>query len=491
MSQFGDTYSYKIDVSASGVNDAQRFADAVNDVGQKTEAAGRKAAQSSRMFGELANVATGSRAAMAQFAQTLSAFAVMADDVVYGSKNIANNLIAIGMMAPDPRVKVFTTTVGLLTAAFHEQIDVALEYVGVLDERVTRSVDTANKAMAGWVARFGGQTGEVAAAAKSIDEVFQGIGDAGRKSLVDTMLGEGAGMEAIDNIRNEMRALGQGGFFAPLLGMLGIATGKTEALQKRLDEAIRGRAGQVKAEVEKMMADAAGGDDAAIQRLADLARRSGLPEMADALERNTTAFGQLNARAEEFVAKVEKMRAAEERAKETGADWLKRKIRDLQDAVKAAQRAAAEEVKIEKEKQDFLESLAKKEWERKQDVNANAFRQQLAPGIASTIFGAMGRGATQEQAEGLAINQAASVMQNAGMNGMQAVSTAMKLVQEQMEWIQQQNANMDALLGLMVGQFRANTMGRRQAAAQANQIRRMQLMQNAQNPWMTNRPGWP
>jgi hypothetical protein len=115
-----------------------------------TRAMREEAAAATRLKVELgdqgvAGAAAKSGVSMAGFAQAMMQVGVLYDDIQYGSKNVANNLFALGMAIPEPRIRLFMTALGFLTAAFHKQIDAGLAWAGILDENVAKGLDKSKE----------------------------------------------------------------------------------------------------------------------------------------------------------------------------------------------------------------------------------------------------------------------------------------------------------------------------------------------------------
>lgn len=527
MADFGDIYSYRIDVSAdtsgavAATQATQAYAAATEMATAVTQAqtvaataataATTRQASATRQAAAAAQAAAGSGynggaggrfggTGFAGLANALAGVAVLADDLQYGSRNIANNLIFLGSVAPHPALKTLGVTAGLLTSIFHKQIDAALG-LGMAYQKDTEAAKQFELSLSGVDTKLSSLLTSVQMASQG------GQGKPG-KSIVDAILGDS------DYLRNELenakRELTEAMTAKPvdLVGLdpMGTGAGGRVVEGTRKNAAAISAATAKVAEIQKQQSERAIADwnkqiEAAsrseeglqdlVQRLRQLGEaqgNAGMLDMADALERQSEAFAKMDAKAHRFVAGQREQVKVQKDLDE----WTKKAQRNNEELIRQEEeliRKRERKVELLRQEAQAEAQIREMKQEEMAGVQANAFRDMIGGDMQMIMRNAVAGGATQDQAQRMAFERAFAFLRRSGLNDVNAANTAAKLAEEQGAAMQQMIANMDAMLGAMVGMQRQNTWARRMAALQANQIRQMTLRN--QPGWGNNRPGWP
>jgi hypothetical protein len=520
---FGDIYSYRIDISANTTGAKQATA-ATQQLSDSQRRAAQAAYMSSDAFKQVASSAktaavavsaAGVAAAQAAgagagagfsggaggrfggsgfggLANAMAAVAVLADDLQYGSRNVANNLIFLGSVAPHPALKTLGVTAGLLTSLFHKQIDEALG-LGVAYKEASGKADEFKRALAG--------------INPVLDELIakQAGTDKSRGALIDAIIGDqdlmrreldaavaevgNAGEAAVDRIRQAVQSGGHVAGFGEFMRTLWSGVfggGLEEQAAERVKDVVNQQVDAAKKQLDLLEQNASKNNASLVEYIALLRKvdeanqDAAMLDQADALERQTEEFAQAAAKADLFTIKVEQAALANKKL----ADAEKELNDELADSIQ----------KMEQEAQK-AEEVAQRKLEAKQreagDLQANAFRDQLSGGIQNVMRQVLLGGGSLEQGKDEAFRQAFAMMQRAGVGFGDALAGAKNLVDEQAELMRQFVANIDALIGLQVAQQRQGTWGRRMADIQGQQIRQMALRNGNADVWRNNRRGWP
>lgn len=527
MANYGDNYSYQIQIGANGIQDAKAASAAVRDLGESADMAGRRAANSAIAFAQMqasldeialhsrmtsaalndVTMSVGTRLpagakragdGMGNLSNILFIGAGAMEDAQFGARALGNNLVQLAAMATmraHPAIAAVATIGTVVATVFgKDMINSALAYVGILDENLipkTKEQTAVLESMAtaaGRVAdRLKADSAEVQKAGRDIAQGMDDMSSQGKGDLIQRLIPDKIPenrMRVLKDLKDQLEGTLAG---MPTTGFLDFGEHSRKAVEKRLADTLEAmRKVRVDAEqaataqITGLQAEAARGSETAKQKLIEMAKAVGTQEMlayADAVFKTTRAYKEWAAQGEKNKQVLEDQGKAQDELMKKGAAAAEEQAQRLLEAWE-------KEKKIQAERDE----AAAKRFGGKADVQANAFRGALSPQIQAMLADAAGRGMDPGAARAAVMGQASQAMQRSGVNPMEASAAAAKLVEEQSAFVEQMVANLDAVLGMLVGQERVGTWGRKQAAIQANQLRAMQLRM-PQDPWRNNRGG--
>jgi murein DD-endopeptidase MepM/ murein hydrolase activator NlpD len=401
----------------------------------------------------IAGAAEKGRAGLDKFASAMMQVGVLYDDIQYGSKNVANNLFAIGMAIPEPRLRLFMTTLGFLTAAFHKQIDAGLAWAGVLDENVVKGLDNGKAATDKLTASVAGLDEKLKAAAESSRE----LDDAEKERRENLAKALTAPSQAQSNDATQAQAIlntmGGGRFDGFVRDLI------TKNISGSIDPNSPAGKVAIARQTNAMQAGVVGGDAAQARGLLDMMAR--MPAIlakwnVDMPAPMAAGFGAGQKTDAQIAKEADEARAAKIREDLAKEEEAKRKAEE--DRRKAEAKAADAAAKAEEDRFDMV-------------------RDEFDPAASEIEKAGLGDGATPE-----AIASDVYEMARAGGASM---DDALRLAAETFkEMATEQTAAINQFT-VQVQQAAREAAMARQRAARALQ------MQNQMNPWNNNRPGWP
>jgi len=532
MANFGDIYSYQIQVTAAGAAQVQGMTAALAAMASVTVNIGagsvRTSVQLANMTAAIDNVGYQTTQTVAvlerietllgqkipsaskkgmdglkQLSSVIFAAVNLMEDAQFGARGLANNLLQIAIIATSkahPALQAVAAVGTVLATSFgREQIDSFLAWAGILDENLIPKAKEAKDALdemataGGRVAKaLSAESGKIQEAGAEYAKLIDDLSAESEGKLVQAALSTKGADRRIADLEYEIKKaqhelnnnVGPLEFFR--------ASKLRESISGYLDEINKVRAESMKAaqaEIDQLIANASKGSEEAKKKLIGLAGSVGTPELLE----YAAALWKTTDEAKRSAAEVEKVAKARERL----IEQLKEQKKKQDDLMKAEAAAAEENAQrllraweLEKQIQAEKDRAAADRLGHRGDVQANAFRDMLAPQIQAMLADAAGRGMDANDAKIAVAGMATQAMMQSGVKPLDAGNAARKLVEEQAGFVDQLVANMDAVLGMLVGQERRGTWARRQAAIQANQLRAMQLRM-PQDPWRNNRAGWP